>query len=139
MIIIPIIVTAIVLIIASCIFESFDFEGTSVTCGAVGLIFLVVTLLMGTGMIFENINTDAILAKMTQRKQVLEYQLEADVYDNDNDNGLKELYSKIQEYNEDVAQGQEARNNVWIRPFYGKYYDSLELIELPEIEENVNE
>ena len=80
---------------------------------------------------------DAYLASMQEKRSALVYQLENDIYDNDNDLGKKELYSEITEYNCDVAEGKIKQNNIWVYNLYCNVYDDLELIEFPEkIEED---
>ena len=75
---------------------------------------------------------DAYLASMQEKRSALVYQLENDIYDNDNDLGKKELYSEITEYNCDVAEGKIKQDNIWVYNLYCNVYDELELIEFPE-------
>ena len=87
--------------------------------------------------IVARVGADAYLASMQEKRSALVYQLENDIYDNDNDLGKKELYSEITEYNCDVAEGKIKQDNIWVYNLYCDIYDELELIEFPEkIEED---
>lgn len=78
-----------------------------------------------------NIAKDATIAENQQRYEILTYQLENDVYDNDNDIGKRELYEQIREWNEDLARNKELQNSVWVGMFYPSIYDQFEFISLP--------
>ena len=73
-----------------------------------------------------------MLVSMQEKREALVYQLENDIYDNDNDLGKKELYSEITEYNCEIAEGKIMQDNIWVYNLYPNIYDDLELIELPE-------
>ena len=60
----------------------------------------------------------------------LTYQLENNLYDNDNDVGKKELYSEIQEWNKDLALYKAYEKDFWIGIFIPNVFDEFELIEL---------
>ena len=92
----------------------------------------VSSIVLGGISIIERAGADAYLASMQEKRSALVYQLENDIYDNDNDLGKKELYSEITEYNCDVAEGKIKQNNIWVYNLYCNVYDELELIEFPE-------
>ena len=97
----------------------------------------VSSIALGGISIIARAGADAYLASMQEKRSALVYQLENDIYDNDNDLGKKELYSEITEYNCDVAEGKIKQNNIWVYNLYCNVYDELELIEFPEkIEED---
>ena len=97
----------------------------------------VLSIVLGGISIIARAGADAYLASMQEKRSALVYQLENDIYDNDNDLGKKELYSEITEYNCDVAEGKIKQNNIWVYNLYCNVYDELELIEFPEkIEED---
>lgn len=109
--------------------------------GAISLVFAITAFVLSAALggvsIAARAGADAYLASMQEKRSALVYQLENDLYDNDNDLGKKELYSEITEYNCDVAKGKIKQNNIWVYNIYPNVYDELELIEFPEqIEED---
>ena len=92
----------------------------------------VLSMGLGGVSIVARAGADAYLASMQEKRAALVYQLENDIYDNDNDLGKKELYSEITEYNCDVAEGKIKQNNILVYNIYPDVYDELELIEFPE-------
>ena len=57
------------------------------------------------------IGADASVAKWETHYESLTYQLENNLYDNDNDIGKKELMDEIREWNEDLAYCKEIQRN----------------------------
>lgn len=107
----------------------------------ISLVFAIMafalSMVLGGISIIARSGADAYLASMQEKRIALVYQLENDIYDNDNDLGKKELYSEITEYNCDVAEGKIKQDNIWLYNLYSDVYDELELIEFPEqIEED---
>lgn len=104
--------------------------------GAISLVFAITAFVLSAALggvsIVARTGADAYLASMQEKRSALVYQLENDIYDNDNDLGKKELYSEITEYNCDVAKGKIKQNNIWVYNIYPNVYDELELIEFPE-------
>ena len=102
----------------------------------ISLVFAITAFVLSIGLgcisIIARAGADAYLASMQEKRSALVYQLENDLYDNDNDLGKKELYSEITEYNCDVAEGKIKQNNIWVYNLYCNVYDELELIEFPE-------
>lgn len=94
--------------------------------------FVMVSCGLGIASIIAKTGSEAYLASMQEKRAALVYQLENDIYDNDNDLGKKELYSEITEYNCDVAKGKVMQDNIWFYNLYADVYNDLELIELPE-------
>ena len=92
----------------------------------------ILSVCLGGISIVARAGADAYLASMQEKRAALVYQLENDLYDNDNDLGKKELYSEITEYNCDVAKGKITQDNIWVYNLYCDVYDELELIEFPE-------
>ena len=95
-------------------------------------LFFILSAGLGAASIIARTGADAYLASMQEKRSALVYQLENDLYDNDNDLGKKELYSEITEYNCDVAKGKIMQDNIWVYNLYCNVYDELELIEFPE-------
>ena len=115
-------------------FEKFGDFWDFMNC--ISLVFLIalflVSVCLGAASVVAKAGADAYLASMQEKRSALVYQLENDLYDNDNDLGKKELYSEITEYNCDVAEGKIMQDNIWVYNLYCNVYDELELIEFPE-------
>ncbi len=92
-------------------------------------LLVVVVIFMGIVILVENSGTDAKMEDLRQRGEILEYQLENDLYDNDNDIGKKELYSEIEEYNSTIINGKRMQYDFWYGIFYPNIYDCLEPID----------
>lgn len=103
--------------------------GVSVTFAVVSF---VASIILGAIAISASVGSESYLASMQEKRSALVYQLENDIYDNDNDLGKKELYSEITEYNCDVAEGKIMQDNIWVYNLYYNVYDELELIEFSE-------
>ena len=128
---------AIVIICCVILAMSFNkFSGIWDVINAVSIVlaslFFILSAGLGAVSIIARAGADAYLASMQEKRIALVYQLENDIYDNDNDLGKKELYSEITEYNCDVAEGKIKQNNIWVYNLYCNVYDELELIEFPE-------
>lgn len=88
-------------------------------------------MVFSTGVIInENVYSDSLYEKYTARREALEWRLEQDYTDNDNNLGATELYEEIQEYNETLACAKANRANPWLKIYSGEYVDRLEFIEL---------
>lgn len=103
--------------------------------GAGGLIGGITALIMGIGIVASGIilidshgGKDAYIAEQNQKYEALVYQMENDVYDNDNDLGKKELYNEVREWNEDLAYHQDIQNNLWFGIYYPNIYNQFEFI-----------
>ena len=131
---ISIFVTVICLVIF--IISSNKYDGAWDAINAISLVFAITAFVLSIGLggvsIIARAGADAYLASMQEKRSALVYQLENDIYDNDNDLGKKELYSEITEYNCDVAEGKIKQDNIWVYNLYCNVYDELELIEFPE-------
>ena len=98
------------------------------------VLFFIISAVLGVIAISASVGSESYLASMQEKRNALVYQLENDLYDNDNDLGKKELYSEIIEYNCDVAKGKIMQDNIWVYNLYSDVYDDLELIEFDEEE-----
>ena len=98
------------------------------------VLFFIISAVLGVIAISASVGSESYLASMQEKRNALVYQLENDLYDNDNDLGKKELYSEIIEYNCDVAKGKIMQDNIWVYNLYSDAYDDLELIEFDEEE-----
>ena len=101
---------------------------------ALAVLFFIISVVLGVIAISASVGSESYLASMQEKRNALVYQLENDIYDNDNDLGKKELYSEIIEYNCDVAKGKIMQDNIWVYNLYADVYDDLELIEFDEEE-----
>lgn len=128
---------AIVIICCVILAVSFNkFSGIWDVINAVSIVlaslFFILSAGLGVASIIARTGSESYLASMQEKRSALVYQLENDLYDNDNDLGKKELYSEITEYNCDVAEGKIMQDNIWVYNLYSDVYDELELIEFPE-------
>ena len=101
---------------------------------ALAILFGASSAILGAIAVSASVGSESYLASMQEKRNALVYQLENDLYDNDNDLGKKELYSEIIEYNCDVAKGKIMQDNIWVYNLYSDVYDDLELIEFDEEE-----
>ena len=76
------------------------------------------------------IGVDAYIDKQEVRREMLVYQYENEIYENDNDLGKRELMTDIQEWNESLAHGKKIHDNFWVGIYYADYYTMFEPIEL---------
>ena len=93
-------------------------------------ISLIAAIIMLMVIIVENTNVDAYVAENQMRYEMLVYQYENDIYDNDNDLGKRDLMEDIQKWNEDLAYNRKAQDDFWVGIFYPNVYDQFEFIEL---------
>ena len=130
------IISAIVSIISFNKFSDFwDFCDVIGTISSVlFVLFFIISAVLGVIAVSASVGSESYLASMQEKRNALVYQLENNLYDNDNDLGKKELYSEIIEYNCDVAKGKIMQNNIWVYNLYSDVYDDLELIEFGERE-----
>ena len=102
------------------------------------LIMLLVSLitlavfgcLTGTA-IYRNVTAPAAFRAYEIKYDTLTYQLENNLYDNNNNIGLKELFDEIYDYNQEIESGRINSKSPMISVLYPLDYDSLKLIELP--------
>ena len=110
-------------------YTCFDTEWL-VGCGrfltAIGFIAAVIA---GITIIDSNAALDAKIAEKQQVYNSLVYQLENDIYENDNDLGKKNLYDQIQNYNSNLAYYKGVQDDFWLGIFYPDIYDQFEFIE----------
>ena len=99
--------------------------------GLIGTIIFGIVVVFSTIIVVdENVYSDALYEKYTARREALEWRLEQNYTDNDNNLGATELYKEIQEYNEDLASAKSNRANPWLKIYSGEYVDRLEFIEM---------
>ena len=104
-----------------------DYSGPFLVIAVIGFI---VAIIMLVAIIVANTNVDAYVAENQMRYEMLVYQYENDIYDNDNDLGKRDLMEDIQKWNEDLAYHRKAQDDFWVGIFYPNVYDQFEFIEL---------
>lgn len=98
----------------------------------IAVVLTLTALLISTiGLASVYINADASVAKWETQYESLTYQLENNLYDNDNDIGKKELMDEIRKWNGDLAYCKEIQRNFWVGIYYPNVYDNFEFIPLP--------
>ena len=93
---------------------------------AIAFLSFLVSVIMLVVIIVNNTNVDAYVAE----NEMLVYQYENDIYDNDNDLGKRDLMEDIQKWNEDLAYRRKAQDDFWVGIFYPNVHDQFEFIEL---------
>lgn len=104
------------------------FSISCVTSGAIAVLCAIAVFIMFLVIITNNSATESPRTELKQQHDILVYQLENNLYDNDNDLGLKDLYDDISAYNSKVAKGKVMQRDFWWGIFYPNIYDDLELI-----------
>lgn len=111
-----------------------DEDGILGLFGIIGVITLLLSGLLSaimiTSALINNAGARGSIGAYKERYESLMYQLENNLYDNDNDLGKKELYNQIQEWNEDLARGKAMQNDFWFGVFYPDIYDCFEFIDI---------
>lgn len=104
-----------------------DYSGPFLVIAIIGFIVAIIMLMV---IIVNNTNVDAYVAENQMRYEMLVYQYEHDIYNNDNDLGKRDLMEDIQEWNEDLAYRRKAQDDFWVGIFYPNVHDQFEFIEL---------
>ena len=98
---------------------------TCTAFGVFGFVLIVMCIILAVNYIGVNAN----IAAYEKRYESLVYQYANDIYDNDNDLGLRELMEDIETWNCDLARKQKNQDNFWIGIFYPNIYDDFKFIE----------
>ena len=104
-----------------------DYSLPFLMIASVGFIVAIIMLIV---IIVKNTNVDAYVAENQMRYEMLVYQYENNLYDNDNDLGKRDLMEDIQEWNEDLSYHRKAQDDFWVGIFHPNVYDQFEFIEL---------
>lgn len=124
------VVLLIVVFLGLAVYVEKRFGDYSVPFLVIAFISLIVSIVMLVVIIVKNTNVDAYVAENQMRYEMLVYQYENDIYDNDNDLGKRDLMEDIQEWNEDLAYYREAQDDFWVGIFHPNVYNQFEFIEL---------
>lgn len=107
--------------------------------GAVSAICCVLTILMTIPILLSiaamsnaHWNWDGELKALEEEKTILEYQLQKELYLNDNNVGSVELFDRINEFNTDVMANKRGLRNPWISAYYSPAYYDIEPIDIKE-------
>lgn len=115
------------LVIFGKIFDSDIISGLCTSLSVLAFIAVIVSLIiMGA----NHINVDGYVAKMNTRYDILVYQYENNIYDNDNDLGKRELMVDIQNWNENLANRREKQDDFWVGIYIPNIYDQFKFIQL---------
>ena len=126
-----IIVMILGLILSEILFKH-DFEISDIISGVISGLAACALLIEIAVLSVNYIGVDGYIQRMNVRHDMLVYQYENDIYDNDNDLGKRELIEDIQDWNEDLASRKQNQNDAWIGIFIPDIYDQFEFIELGE-------
>lgn len=96
---------------------------------AVATIFGLATAVSLFIIIDGHSNVDGKIDANMKIYESLTYQLENELYENDNDVGKKALYDQIEEWNRDLAEYQGIQDDFWFGIFYPDVFDQFEFIE----------
>lgn len=124
------VVLLIVVCLGLAVYVEKRFRDYSVPFLVIAIIGFIVAIIMLMVIIVENTNVDAYVAENQMRYEMLVYQYENNLYDNDNDLGKRYLMEDIQEWNEDLAYYRETQDDFWVGIFHPNVYDQFEFIEL---------
>ena len=96
----------------------------------IAFLSFLVSIIMLVVIVVNNTNVDSYVAENQMRYEMLVYQYENDIYDNDNDLGKRDLMEDIRKWNEDLAYRRKAQDDFWVGIFYPNVHDQFEFIEL---------
>lgn len=105
------------------------FSISQIVSGVIAVLCAITIFIMFLVIVTNNSAAESPKTELKQQHDILVYQLENNLYDNDNDLGLKDLYNDISAYNSKVAKGKVMQRDFWWGIFYPNIYDDLELIE----------
>lgn len=135
--------TIIVMILGLILYENLfehDFEISCIISGVISGLAAIALIIEIVVLSVNYIGVDGYVQRMNARHDMLVYQYENDIYDNDNDLGKRELIEDIQNWNEDLASRKQNQDDTWIGIFIPDIYDQFEFIELGDLKgEEINE
>lgn len=108
----------------------FHFDDCNALVFGLWLFGLLANIISVLTFVFCNIGVDGYITENMARYEMLTYQYENNIYDNDNDLGKRELMTDIQDWNEDLAGYRVNQKDFWIGVYIPNIYDQFEFIEL---------
>ena len=117
----------VIIVIAGFVLFTFDLENLGITISVIGIFGIIASIVV---LAINYIGIDGYIARMNTRYEILVYQYENDIYDNDNDLGKRELMADIQNWNENLSSRRENQHDFWIGIYIPNIYDQFEYIEL---------
>lgn len=115
------------MLVVGVILAYYDYENSGIALTILGSICVFLSVSV---MAINFIGVDGYVSKMNTRYDMLTYQYENDIYDNDNDLGKRELIVDIQKWNEDLSARRERQDDFWIGIYIPNIYDQFEYIQL---------
>ena len=119
--------TFVIIMIAGFVLFTYDLENLGIAISVIGIFGIIASVVV---LAINYIGIDGYIARMNTRYEILVYQYENDIYDNDNDLGKRELMVDIQNWNEDLSSRRERQRDFWIGIYIPNIYDQFEYIEL---------
>lgn len=112
------ILTIAIILISGIIYNFQENDVVNITCFIIIVFSVVIFILEAVALCMNHFSAPGLAEQYSQRYEFLTYQMENNLYENENEIGKKQLYSEIQSYNEDVASGKRMQNDVWVGVFY---------------------
>lgn len=107
-----------------------SWDGSDYFFGTTGIVLTIISIILIVVAVTSHVGINGEIDRLNARHDILVYQYENNIYDNDNDLGKRELLTDIQEWNEDLAYKQKVQDDFWIGIFYPNIYDQFETISL---------
>jgi hypothetical protein len=85
-------------------------------------------------LIVNNVDKNGTIERLQIRHDMLVYQYENDIYNNDNDIGYRDLVVDIQDWNESLGYKKKMQNDLWLGVFIPNIYDQFDYIYLEQKE-----
>ena len=132
MIIVAMILLAIAFSIAAIKLLDTDLDILGLVSAILCVCLLVAVAITSVVAIIEHLAAAGNAASYQKRYESLIYQMENNLYDNDNDIGKRDLYEDIEAWNTDLAYRKRMQRDFWLGVFYPNVYDQFEFIAYPE-------
>lgn len=123
------VILTIVIFIAAYVSWKNDNENATVNWILASIIPCAVSLVMLIIIIVSATEAKSVKASYEKRYEVLTYQTEQCMYNNDNEVGKKELMNQVMSWNSDLAYYKTIQRNFMVGIFYPDIYDDFEFID----------